>query len=112
MRYISFSKPRYELWALFVVAFLLYLRTIPFHFVPWDDQRYVLGHLRIQEITYKNVLDILNPYVTETDPFPEHHPLRDFTLMAAWRLGHGAPWSFHLFNTLLHAANTVLLACL
>jgi tetratricopeptide (TPR) repeat protein len=86
--------------------------SLPNDFIGWDDEWLVTGNYWIQEVSWENIKDILNPWVhpeVRTALGNEFLPIRDFSYMldhAVWGLN---AFGFHLTNLLLHTLACLLL---
>ncbi|XP_041987805.1 protein O-mannosyl-transferase TMTC2 [Aricia agestis] len=93
-----------------LLAFLLYYNTLDAGFV-YDDRRAILsnpdviGHTPIRSL-FKN--DFWGTPLTDPGSHGSYRPL----CVASYRLNYAfsgfKPWSYHLFNTILHSLTTVL----
>ena len=95
----------YLAFSLAVVTFLLYLPTLDFGFVNYDDNLYVTDNMRVQQgLTWHNVeWAFTTGYASNWHPLTWLSHMTDITLF-----GMDSGWR-HLINVLLHCANTVLL---
>jgi len=83
----------------------IYLRTLNHAFVAWDDTTYLTRNPRVlQGITADNLR-----WAFTTNHAANWHPLTWLSHMADVDLFGREPRGHHLVNTLLHAANVVLL---
>lgn len=92
----------------FAATALLFARTIRFGFVSWDDGRYVYENTHLASASFA---DLVRWALTDT-PVGLWVPMTLLTLGVDYVISGGAPWSFHLTNTVLHAANAVLVFAL
>ena len=104
------SNRKKSLLALFLCAAFAHSAGLFGRFLDWDDALYVRDQKRIHALTPENVREILDPRLTESDPFPEFQPARDFSLALDHAVWGENPFGYHLTNLLLHATNAVLVA--
>lgn len=91
--------------ALFILAALLYMRSVGFEFIPsWDDDEYVLDNVYIFSLSLKNLKAIFS--TTVLGNYAPLHILSYAFDHALWGLD---PRGFHLTNVLLHAFNACAL---
>lgn len=91
--------------ALFILAALLYMRSVGFEFMPsWDDDAYVLDNVYIFSLSLKNLKAIFS--TTVLGNYAPVHILSYAFDHALWGLD---PRGFHLTNVLLHAFNACAL---
>ena len=89
------------------VTFGVYIPSLGNGFVNWDDDTYVLNNIYIQGFSAEN-LGVIFFKVFFSNYAPLH--LLSYSLdFAIWGLD---PFGFHLTNSILHAANTFLVALL
>ncbi len=95
-----------NLWgplALFALAAAVYLPTVAYGFVNWDDPWYVLNNPLITSWRPANLWEIATrPAVRNYAPLTMFGYLLQHSLWGYWAGG------YHLVNLLLHAANSVL----
>lgn len=103
----SYGRPRWNLLAailLFSLTVVVYLPTLKYGFVDYDDNVYVYENPAIQRLSIGNVLWLFtNPYYNTYTPLTFLSHALDIKL---WGL---SPSGHHLTSVLLHAANTVWL---
>ncbi len=96
--------PRIYILILSVLVVLIYAKTTNFEFVHIDDEKLIFGN--------NVVFDSSVPY-SETFKqrlFKVHYkPLVIASWKAEYNMFGASPWHFHLFNWLLHLANTIIL---
>lgn len=97
------------MFGLMVLAVLTHAKSLQYQLVNFDDGRYVKKNTRVQHVTLEHVLDILNPKLTRSDPFPEFQPVRDFSFMLDFVLWGEKYERFHIQNIVFHALNVALL---
>jgi tetratricopeptide (TPR) repeat protein len=102
------ESPKKLIFISALFTFLLYLPTLSFDFVNWDDVPYVLENRVIQNINFENIKTMFNPRLTEQDAFPEYHPIRDLSLALDYEIFQGRPFGFHFTNILIHSLNVIL----
>jgi hypothetical protein len=91
---------------LFGAGSCLYLPTLSFDFLSWDDTRYILNNALVRQLSFDNVLTIFSkPY------FYNYLPLHLFSYQLDFALWGPKAFGFHLHSLLLHGLN-VILACL
>jgi hypothetical protein len=86
------------------LALLLFLRTVAYDFVNWDDPMYVTANARILDDSLGGLLRLWDPTAPYRGEFLEYFPLRDSLYWLLHALFGVTPWPFHLLNVLLHAA--------
>ncbi|MFQ5736910.1 MAG: glycosyltransferase family 39 protein [Thermodesulfobacteriota bacterium] len=89
---------------LFLVAFLIYLKTTGYAFIPiWDDREYVLNNIYIRGLNLENLRYIFTrPILGNYAPL---HILSYSLDYAVWGLD---PRGYHLGNVILHGLNSML----
>ena len=87
-------------WAVFAVAFAVYLNVLYSGFV-WDDHYFVLGR---DEIRQGGDL----PALFSQDVRGLYRPVRTVAYVLAWRLFGESPLGWHLLGPLFHASVTLL----
>ena len=102
-------KINVKLLVLFLFALLVHFPSVFNDFTNWDDDKYVTENRRIQVLSTQNLLDILNPRYTSSDPFPEYQPIRDLSLALDFMVWKKNPFGYHLSNIFLHATNVIIL---
>ncbi len=97
----SIPFPWIAVGVVFVLTILAYLPAFKAEFVIWDDDEYVLGNTLIRSFSnFKEMLVV---------PFQgNHHPLTLLSLAFNYSISGLEPWSYHLFNIILHLLNIYL----
>lgn len=93
--------------SLFLITIILipYLQVWRFEFVFFDDQRYVVANVHVQQgLTWENL-----QWALTTTEAGFWHPLTWLSLMADYELYGLHPGGYHGTNVLLHIFNTLLL---
>jgi len=90
-------KARWYLSGLFLLAILVFFKTLFFEFV-WDDTVLLIGQASYQSVTLKQLL--LTPINGV-----EYLPLRDLTYVSDYWLWGWNPFGFHLTNLVLYVLN-------
>lgn len=86
-----------------VSAIVMYLPTLKFGFVNWDDPWYVLNNPLIRSWSWDNLTHILTrPAVRNYAPLTQISYLLQHSLFGDWAGG------YHFVNFMLHAVNSVL----
>ena len=86
-----------------LLAILLYLPTLKFGFLGWDDFVYVDQNPWIRSWSYENLRHIFTkPY------FVSYMPLQHVSYMADYGFWGLKPFGYHLQQIILHALNTAL----
>lgn len=83
------------------IVFLIYLPTLSFEFINWDDPDYVLNNQAIQTPGWSGIKEIL----TKSIPV-RHGDYIPVTILSYWidyKLWEFRPTGYHLTNLLLHA---------
>ena len=86
-----------------LIAFLVFLPTLGYDFVSWDDAQYVYENPAIRSLEPSSLWHIF----TTTD-LTKWHPLTIVSFAVDYAVWGLDPRGFHLTNTLLHALNTLL----
>lgn len=95
---------KFDRWALPCVLGLTFLAYTPAffaRFVNWDDGDYSYNNIIIRSLAnFKQLL---------TTPIQgNYHPLTMFSLAINYAISGNDPWSYHLFNVILHLVNGLL----
>lgn len=90
-------KARWYLLGLFLLAILVFFKTLFFEFV-WDDNVLLVGQAAYQSVTLKQLL--LSPINGV-----EYLPLRDLTYIIDYQIWGWNPFGFHLTNLVLYCLN-------
>lgn len=101
MKVGSLNKPRYLMVILVGVVVIVYSNTL-WNAFTMDDTLYIHGNSQVTSPTARGLFaanKISNVF----------RPLTFASYALNWSLSHDHPWSFHLFNLLLHAGVTCLL---
>lgn len=94
------KRSKIEILIIVVLTLIVYVPTLQFDFVNFDDQVYVIKNTFIQNPT---ISDILNGSGTGN-----FHPLTMLSLALDNTIGKGEPWIFHFTSLMLHLFNTAL----
>lgn len=104
-RYLEDRRSLYVTFALAIAALLLYLRTTGFDFINLDDNHYIYENPVIpQGLTWESI-----KWAFTTFYFSNWHPLTWLSYLFDSSFLGPKPASFHLVNTIFHAANSALL---
>ncbi len=82
----------------------MYLQSLSFDFVNWDDDYYVINNLQVTNPTAEN----LGKFFTEGNT-ANYHPLTMLSLALNYAVGGENAFGYHLFNLILHIFNILLL---
>ncbi len=93
-----YKERKWAIGILLLLTFLVYIPSLQNGFVNWDDNTYV----------YENeALINMDIAAMATEPMAHnYHPLTMLSLAANYALSGLNPFSYHLFNLLLHLLNT------
>ncbi len=93
------------LWAALLAAlvFMLFLPTIRYDFVDWDDPLFITNNPLILGLSAQNIRGIFTQYVSGN-----YIPLTLLSFAINYEIAGLQPWVFHLTNVLLHAINVLL----
>ena len=86
-----------------LLAFLVFLPTLGYDFVSWDDAQYVYENPAIRSLEPSSLWHIF-----KTTDLTKWHPLTIVSFAVDYAVWGLDPRGFHLTNTLLHALNTLL----
>jgi protein O-mannosyl-transferase len=88
-----------------VVAFtaIIYFRALHNNFTSFDDDFYILRNPFIKDFSWHGVRAIFTSFYSSN-----YHPLTTLTYLLEYRYFGLNPFPYHLFNVLLHLANTWL----
>lgn len=90
-----------------VTSILVFIPTLHYGFVNWDDPSYILKNPFIRSLDLRSLKAFFTvPQVSNW------HPLTMLSLSFDYALWGSNPFGYHLTNTLLHAVNTFLVAVL
>ncbi len=95
------------LFAVLALTFLTFLPTFQNKFTNWDDDMYVRDNPLVQSLSSGNLQTMFAP---DEEAFVggNYHPLTILTLAVNYQISGLNPWSYQLFNILLHLLNTFL----
>lgn len=89
---------------LLAASVLVFLPSLPYEMLEWDDDYYILQNMWLLNLSWANVQGIFTTYY-----FSNYHPLTLLSYMIDFQLWGYDPAGYRLVNILLHAA-TVLSA--
>ncbi len=92
-----------SLAAILVITFIAYIPALSGEFNNWDDQLYVTDSKLIQDISPSGLTKIFSTQVAAN-----YHPLTILSLAINYQISGLSPFSYHLFNVLLHLLNVFL----
>ncbi len=97
--------------AAFLVAVVLYLPTLAFPFLDWDDFMYVMKNPRIHDSSLQGLFGLWDIGIPLSGKFVEYFPLRDSIWWLTWIIGSKTPAAFHAVNIVAHglASSAVVL---
>lgn len=99
-------NPLLWLWIIPVIALTawVFFPALRFGFLIWDDDKYILENLNLLRGDFSELM--------KATVAGNYHPLTLLSLK--WNLAQGAPQAgtFHLWNIVLHSANTLLVVLL
>ncbi len=84
-----------------LMSFVAFFPALGAEFVNWDDQDYAINNVLIRDFS-----DFLKFFTTPVQG--NFHPLTMISLAVNYALSGSNPFSYHLFNILLHLANVFL----
>lgn len=89
----------------FALAIFLYLPTVQYGFVNWDDSLYITQNPLIQQLTPARILKIfaLHTYISAN-----YHPITLLFSALQYSFFHQDPSGYHEVSTMLHALNGIL----
>ncbi len=89
------------------LTFLVFLPTFQNDFTNWDDDMYIRDNPLVKSLSADNLEQMFMP---DEKAFVggNYHPLTILTLAINYRISGLNPWSYQLFNILLHLLNTFL----
>ena len=90
---------------LLALPFLAFGPSLFHDFSPIDDWFLIIQNFAVHGITWEHLWMIFTTYDPEL-----YIPLTFFTWQINYEISGLAPWSYHLFNVLLHGGNAVLLS--
>lgn len=86
-----------------LLTFGAFGRSLVQGFAPIDDSYLIVGNLAVRGVTFENLRTIFTTFDPEL-----YIPLTLFSFQLNYLASELAPWSYHLGNLLLHAANALL----
>ena len=88
-------------------AHTIFLPTFQNDFTNWDDDMYIRDNPLVKSLSADNLEQMFMP---DEKAFVggNYHPLTILTLAINYRISGLNPWSYQLFNILLHLLNTFL----
>jgi tetratricopeptide (TPR) repeat protein len=95
------------LFAVLTLTFLTFAPTFLNDFTNWDDDMYIRDNPLVQSLSSDNIETMFAP---DEEAFVggNYHPLTILTLAINYQISGLKPWSYQLFNILLHLLNTFL----
>ncbi len=97
------QKHKILLGSILVITLLVYLPSLSFDFVNWDDDYYVTNNLQVTNPTAEN----LAKFFTEGNT-ANYHPLTMLSLAFNYAVGGENAMGYHLFNLIFHIFNIFL----
>lgn len=99
----AFSKESQSLWiaVALLMSFVAFIPALGAEFVNWDDQDYAINNILIRD--FSNFTKFFTTPVQGN-----FHPLTMISLALNYAISGSNPFSYHLFNVLLHLANVYL----
>ncbi|MEZ4883324.1 MAG: tetratricopeptide repeat protein [Chitinophagales bacterium] len=94
---------QWSLAAILAITFIAYIPALSGEFNNWDDQLYVTDSKLIQDISPSGLIKIFS-----TEVAANYHPLTILSLAINYQISGLSPFSYHLFNVLLHLLNVFL----
>ncbi|UTW67777.1 tetratricopeptide repeat protein [bacterium SCSIO 12643] len=98
------QKHKKLLAGILIGTLFVYLQSLSFDFVNWDDDYYVINNLEVTNPTMENLLSFFTQGNTAN-----YHPITMLSLAFNYALGGENAFGYHLFNLIFHVFNTVLL---
>jgi len=94
---------KYHIPILFILIFLLYVQIFKNQLTNWDDDVYILKNPFIRSLTIDNLKIIFKEFYCGN-----YHPLTLISLAINFWMSGIKPWSYQLFNVILHLLNVYL----
>ncbi len=86
-----------------VLTFIAYLSALGNGFTNWDDQVYVYQNPLLKDLSLQGLKALMAMNLGGN-----HHPLTMLSLALNYSISGLAPYSYHLFNVILHVVNSLL----
>lgn len=90
--------------SILVITLCVYLQSLSFDFVNWDDDYYVINNLQVTNPTTENLVKFFIEGNTAN-----YHPITMLSLTLNYVLGGENAFGYHLFNLIFHLINSLLL---
>lgn len=87
-----------------VLGIIIYHQVLPFHFINWDDNFYIIHNSYIREITFSNISHIFTHYYYKG----VYEPLQLLSYMFIYSIDGLNPLWFHVFNAAIFIADAML----
>ncbi|MFK7903899.1 MAG: tetratricopeptide repeat protein [Chitinophagales bacterium] len=97
------KKVQWSLAAILFMTFVAYIPALSGEFNNWDDQLYVTDSKLIKDVSPSGLVKIFSTQVAAN-----YHPLTVLSLAINYQISGLSPFSYHLFNVLLHLLNVFL----
>ncbi|MGB1242376.1 MAG: hypothetical protein ACPG49_07635, partial [Chitinophagales bacterium] len=97
------KKVQWSLAAILFITFVAYIPALSGEFNNWDDQMYVTDSKLIKNVSPSGLVKIFSTQVAAN-----YHPLTVLSLAINYQISGLSPFSYHLFNVLLHLLNVFL----
>ena len=98
-----FRNPKFWVIGILLLTSMVYLPSLSNDFTNWDDQGYVLENKLLQDVSLEGLQEII-----VTPIGANFHPVTMLSLALNYQISGLDPFSYHLFNLLLHLINTLL----
>lgn len=94
--------PNWQIPAILILTFIIYIPALNAGFVNWDDPDYVgENNYLIRDLSRL-------PELITTSVQGNHHPITMFSLALNFSISGDNAWSYHLFNIIFHLINCFL----
>ncbi len=96
-------QTRRALYALLALVGVVFLPTVSFEFLGWDDPLFIQNNPLVHQLTFQNLKGMFSTYVTGN-----YIPLTLLSFAINAEIAGLEPWIFHATNVALHVFNVFL----
>jgi tetratricopeptide (TPR) repeat protein len=90
------------IFSLLLIA-IIYLKVFKNNLTNWDDEMYIIDNPFIRSLSFTNIVNIFKSYFAGN-----YHPLTLISYAINYKMSGLQPWSYQLFNLVLHLVNIFL----
>ncbi len=100
---IAAGFPKWAPWVVVIITALVYTNALGNGFTNYDDDFYIINNQLLRDFSWQGIKSIFTSFYAAN-----YHPLTTLTNWLEFHFAGLNPFSYHLFNVVLHLANTWL----